>query len=60
MDVIVRPQVYTRYRRILRIVPRLVVEGRVQKEGDVTNLLAQRVAPLAEPNAHRQGAGWVT
>jgi error-prone DNA polymerase len=53
MDVIVRPQVYTRYRRTLRTAPRLIVEGRVQKEGDVTNLLAQRVAPLAEPNAHR-------
>jgi error-prone DNA polymerase len=45
-DIIVRPKIYARYQRLLRTVPLLIVEGTVQKQGGVTNVLARRVAVL--------------
>jgi error-prone DNA polymerase len=47
IDVIVRPKVYTRYRSTLHTVSLLIVEGVVQRQGGVVNLLAWRVAPLS-------------
>lgn len=41
-----RPKVYQRYRRVLHAVRLLLVEGGVQQEGGVTNVLARRVASL--------------
>jgi error-prone DNA polymerase len=46
IDVIVRPKVYTRYRSTLHTVSLLIVEGVVQRQDGVVNLLALRVAPL--------------
>jgi error-prone DNA polymerase len=46
IDVIVRPKVYTRYRSTLHTVSLLIVEGVVQQQDGVVNLLALRVAPL--------------
>jgi error-prone DNA polymerase len=45
-NVIVRPRVYDRYRDILRTSRLLLIEGHVQQEGGVTNLLAERIRPL--------------
>lgn len=42
MNIIFRPQVYTRCREVIRDSPLLVVEGEVQKRGAVVNLLARR------------------
>jgi error-prone DNA polymerase len=47
MNVILRPAVYTRYRDTLRTAPLLVIEGVVQRQDGVINLLADRVAPLS-------------
>jgi error-prone DNA polymerase len=44
IDVIVRPQVYTRTRRIWRTASLLLVAGTVQRGEGVVNLLAQQVA----------------
>ena len=46
MDVIVRPQLYPRYRRILHTAHLLLVEGEVQREGKSCNVLAQRIVAL--------------
>jgi error-prone DNA polymerase len=46
IDVIIRPQIYARYRRLLRTVPLLIIEGTVQQQAGVVNLLAQRVVPM--------------
>jgi error-prone DNA polymerase len=46
MNVIVRPQVYTRFHQTIRSSRLLVVEGIVQQEENVTNLLARLLAPL--------------
>ncbi|MEW5956273.1 MAG: error-prone DNA polymerase [Chloroflexota bacterium] len=46
IDLIVRPQVYTRYRRLLRNEPLLVAEGTLQQQAGVTNLLVERLTPL--------------
>ena len=40
INVIVRPAVYARFRRVLRAQPVLVVAGTVEREGAVTNVLA--------------------
>jgi error-prone DNA polymerase len=43
VNVIVRPDVYERYRRTIRTSSTLIVEGRLQKESGCVDLLAQRV-----------------
>ena len=47
INVIVRPDVYGRYRRILREAPLLVIEGTVQKGDGLINVLARRAAAPA-------------
>ncbi|HEY1977311.1 MAG TPA: error-prone DNA polymerase [Candidatus Baltobacteraceae bacterium] len=42
VNVIVRPDVYEKYRRVIRTSPVLVIEGKLQKEGGCIDLLAQR------------------
>ncbi len=46
INVIIRPQIYARYRRTWREHRLLIVEGDVQQESGVTSLLARRVRPL--------------
>jgi error-prone DNA polymerase len=46
MNLIVRPDVYERYRTALRNAPLLWVEGRLQREGQVLSVLVQRAAAL--------------
>jgi hypothetical protein len=46
MNVIVRRQVYTQYGEVIRSAPLLIVEGQVEHEDGVVNLLAGRAAPL--------------
>jgi error-prone DNA polymerase len=47
VDVIVRPVIYARYRRLLQNTSLLIVEGIVQQQDGVTNLLAERLAVLS-------------
>jgi error-prone DNA polymerase len=47
IDLIIRPKVYDRYRELLRSVSLLVVEGRVQHQNGVVNLLVNRAAALS-------------
>ena len=46
MDVIIRPQVYSRYRRLLRTVSLLIFQGVVQREESVVNVLARQAVAL--------------
>jgi error-prone DNA polymerase len=46
INVTVRPQVYTTYRAILHRHPLLVVDGILQVEGEVLNVVAQRLHPV--------------
>lgn len=46
MNLIVRPDVYQRYRAVLRTAPLLWVEARLQREGAATSLLVSRAAAL--------------
>jgi error-prone DNA polymerase len=48
INVIVRPKVYGRYRNIIRGAHLLLVAGMAQREGEVTNLLADSIAPLIQ------------
>jgi error-prone DNA polymerase len=47
MNLIVRPDVYERYRDALRNVPLLWIEGRVQREGEAISVLVYNAKPLA-------------
>jgi error-prone DNA polymerase len=44
MNVIVSPQVYGRYRHIIRSERLLLIKGQIQQQDEVTNLLAESVA----------------
>jgi error-prone DNA polymerase len=46
INVIIRPRVHDRYRRIWHESRLLIVQGHVQQAGGTTSLLAQKVAPL--------------
>ena len=46
INLIVRPQIYETYRRIIRSEQLLVVRGEVQRERSVVNVLAQRVQTI--------------
>jgi error-prone DNA polymerase len=53
MNVTLRPDVYRQYRAVLHRHPLLVVEGRLQVEGAVLNVVARHLEPvetaIAEP-----------
>jgi error-prone DNA polymerase len=53
VDLIVRPDVYERYRGVLRGAPLLVVEGRLQREGHALSVLVRGAAALG----HQIGPG---
>ena len=53
VNVVVRPKVYDKYRRVARMEPLLVVEGILQKKGATINILAERLIPLRH-EAERQ------
>lgn len=48
VDVILRPALYARYRRLLHTTRWLLVTGHVQREGAAVNLLATRLASLVD------------
>jgi error-prone DNA polymerase len=47
LNVVVRPDVYSRHRRVLRESPLLIIEGTVQRQDGVINLIASRVSVLS-------------
>jgi len=44
MNLILRPQVYEKYRPVVRNEPLLTVTGEAQRKGAANNLLAQHIA----------------
>ena len=57
IDVVVRPDVHERHRRILREAALLVVEGRVERQQGVASILAGRAASLPSLRALGVRAG---
>lgn len=58
INVIIRPDIATRYRRVWRGSPLLAVWGRVQRQGAVVNVLAQRPWPLTTGKEATTVAAW--
>jgi error-prone DNA polymerase len=56
VNVILRPDIYERYRRIARMEPFIVVDGELQKKDGVVNVVAGRLAPL-KAELQRDGPG---
>lgn len=48
INVILRPRVYARYRRVVRSTPLLLVSGQVQQRGAVVNVIARHVRGVAQ------------
>ena len=49
INVILRPQVYDKYRQIARLEPVIIVEGTLQKHDGVVNIVAQQLRPIQHP-----------
>ena len=48
INLIVKPKIYVRFRRVIRGASLLLAEGQVQREGAVTNLVVTGCMPLTE------------
>ena len=46
LNVIVRPDIYEQYRRVIRTSSTLVIEGKLQKESGCIDLIARRIHPF--------------
>jgi error-prone DNA polymerase len=46
VNVIVRPDVYEKYRRVIRSCNTLIIEGKLQKEQGAIDLLARAIYPF--------------
>lgn len=56
VNVIVRPKVYERYRRITRMEPIIEVEGVLQKKDGVAKVVVGKLTPLREARQDRDAA----
>jgi error-prone DNA polymerase len=52
IQMIVRPSVYKRFRHIIRHAPLLWITGKLQREGDVTNILCESATNLPNLSSH--------
>ena len=52
MNVILRPSVYEKYRQVARLEPIIVVEGILQKNDGVVNVVAERLLPIRHAHDH--------
>jgi error-prone DNA polymerase len=48
VNVVLKPQVYQKYRYVARVEPLIVVEGVLQKKNGTVNIVAERLTPLRE------------
>lgn len=55
LNIILKPHVYQKYRYVARMEPLLVVEGILQRKKSITNIVAERLAPLRQEH-ERQDA----
>jgi error-prone DNA polymerase len=46
LNIVVRPDVYQKYRYIVRTEPLLIIEGELQRRDGISNILASHIAPL--------------
>jgi error-prone DNA polymerase len=51
LNVIIKPDVYCRYRQIFKFEPLILVEGTIQKQNDILNIIADRLS--VAPSSHR-------
>jgi DNA polymerase III alpha subunit len=49
--VVVKPQLYERYRSLVRAAPFVLVSGELQRRDGTTNLIAQRLSTLRAPRS---------
>jgi len=48
INIIVRPQVYRKYRQVVKLEPLVVVEGKLQKRDGIANIVAERLTSLRQ------------
>ena len=47
INVILKPNIWEKYRQVFRLELLVAVEGRIQKKDGIINIIAERLAPLA-------------
>ncbi|MEE8471456.1 MAG: error-prone DNA polymerase, partial [Dehalococcoidia bacterium] len=53
VNVILRPQIYEKYRQIARMEPFIVVEGVLQEKDGIINIVAHKLVPLRDEQQHQ-------
>ena len=48
INVVLRPDVYNKYRQVVRLEPLLIVDGSLERKDGITNIMAEKIAPLRE------------
>ena len=48
INIIIKPQVYKKYRQVIRLEPLVVVEGKLQKRDGIANIAAERLMSLRQ------------
>jgi error-prone DNA polymerase len=54
INVILRPQVYDKYRQIARLEPVIIVEGTLQKHDGIVNIVAQQLRPIRHSHKEKE------
>jgi len=54
LNIVLKPQVYQKYRYMVRTEPLLVIEGVLQKREGIANVVAERLVPLRHEREHQQ------
>jgi error-prone DNA polymerase len=54
INVILRPQVYDKYRQIARLEPVIIVEGTLQKHDGIVNIVAQQLHPIQHSHQEQE------
>jgi error-prone DNA polymerase len=54
INVILRPQVYDKYRQIARLEPVIIVEGTLQKHDGIVNIVAQQLRPIKQSRSEKE------
>lgn len=57
LNVVVKPNVYNKYRQVARMEPLLVIEGILQKKGGTINIVAEYLIPASRGSASRRCGG---
>lgn len=54
LNIVLKPRVYQQYRYVARMEPLIVVEGTLERDGGIVNVVARRLSPLRDERDRQQ------